>query len=266
MNWPRTAAEAERFKRRLSIAWGAGVAIATAWAAIVGALISYNRIGWSPWTALVPLIAAGIATAAQTIWALWREKRRPKEHEYLESLRQVAAIGVKGIRDITNLPLERIGACVWEVVSYPLILREPRLRRLVRFRIDPFPAPSDVDWKMGKGAIGICWETKRKKYMPWRAVAKKWVGKEVTDAGWDSMKPGPRAGFERTEFSDIVTKYAEILAMPIKHPATGVVIGVLSFDLPVDADANAGDMLDGHVVELEAENTASLLASLMRES
>ena len=143
MHWPRTAREAERLRQNLRIAWGILVSLATAWAAIVGALITQDVVKWSPYTALVPLVAASIVSIIQTGAGAQRQHNQRAGMEHHDSLRQLVASGVKQISKLTQVPLEAIGACIWEVQSYRPILWNARLTRRVRFRVDSFPPPSE---------------------------------------------------------------------------------------------------------------------------
>jgi hypothetical protein len=157
----------------------------------------------------------------------------------------------------------KLGYKEWTVRSKTLrIGRKPRLERLERIRLSDYPAMSDVPWTEGRGVIGDCWARARPEYVHWAPLAKKWSGKNITDAQWEKIKSEDKAGFTREQFMMMVGKYAEILAVPIKDD-DGKVVGVVAVDRVWRADGRQDSLLNVTRVEDTVTSTAVVLQNVL---
>ncbi|MDD9206725.1 hypothetical protein PU560_09635 [Georgenia sp. 10Sc9-8] len=266
--WPRTAVAAERWWQNLVLTARFVVTAAAAAAAIVGALINSELVEWSYWWVLAPAVIAAVGVSVDTLTAAVRKRRAPRKQETLDAIRQASASAIKEIRDHTSLPLEAVGACVWEVRSYRPLLWRPRLRRVIRFRIDTYPSPSPVDWIEGKGTIGECWLSKAPKHRHVKPIADRWcIDGAISDRDWARIPSKTKAGMSRQDFQELVGKYAEVLATPIKDQRSGALLGVLSIDLPYDAAPEDGHpRLNSKVVKAKAGASASVVSHLLKQA
>jgi hypothetical protein len=143
--------------------------------------------------------------------------------------------------------------------------RPPRLERIERIRLSEYPAMSAVPWTQSKGVIGDCWERARPEYVHWAPIAKKWSGKSISDEQWAKIKPEDKTGLSRQEFMEMVGKYAEIKAVPIKNK-TGNVIGVVAVDRVWRSTGHQGKLLHTEAVEDTVVGAASVLQSVVGRS
>jgi hypothetical protein len=128
------------------------------------------------------------------------------------------------------------------------------LKRVDRYRMSDLPQESKVAWNRGKGAIGRAWRDSRIEYVDWRPIHARWGnGKVKTLADWARVPEADRYGFDFHEFTNIVDKYAEILAIPMLK--NGKVRGVCAIDVPLRAHAPASALSDDLIIEMAAEAT-----------
>jgi len=140
--------------------------------------------------------------------------------------------------------------------------RRPRLERIERIRLSDYPARSNVPWTQGKGVIGVCWEHGRPEYVDWAPIARRWQGKDISEAQWARISDKDKAGFSRTEFMEMVAKYAEILSVPIRNNS-GNVMGVIAVDRVWRSSAPVGQLLKTESVEETVTSAASVLQSVL---
>jgi hypothetical protein len=156
----------------------------------------------------------------------------------------------------------RLGYKEWTVRTKTWrIGRKPRLERAERIRLSDYPAMSDVPWTEGRGVIGDCWARARPEYVHWAPLAKRWSGKDITEAQWARIKPEDKAGFTREQFMMMVWKYAEILAVPIQDD--GKVVGVVAVDRVWRADGRQDSLLNITKVEDTVTSMAAVLQNVL---
>ncbi|TCM49391.1 hypothetical protein [Kribbella sp. VKM Ac-2568] len=140
--------------------------------------------------------------------------------------------------------------------------REARLHRIERVRLSDYPQPSSVRFARGKGAIGKCWDSNRPEHVDLFPRSRRWASKEITEEQWSKIPDGTKCGFSRQEFIEVVGKYAEVFAMPIKGP-TGDFIGCLAVDRIYDDQSQHKILLDSQPVKVVVNDTAAGLAELV---
>lgn len=104
------------------------------------------------------------------------------------------------------------------------------LVRVLRYRIDDHPRPSNVRWQGNKGAVGTCWETGTAIHRDWHVQRANYGAEGPTRAEFDALDPELRDGFEYAEYISIGKKYDEVLAVPIVSEQ-GATVGVVSVDV-----------------------------------
>lgn len=180
--------------------------------------------------------AAGLAVVIffDNCRAAWRRHKAPGRQQARARMQKAVVGALVTVGEDKNVALRHLGGSVFAIRRRGL-LRHPRLVRVLRFRLDDHPQPSQVVWTPGKGAIGRCWKQRRKVHSDWLAVAEKYGGRELTAAQFAKIPPATRDGFNLSEFVGIVDKYAEILAVPVLSHL-GEIVGVISIDVAAKAD------------------------------
>ncbi|GAA2947631.1 hypothetical protein GCM10010458_36510 [Microbacterium luteolum] len=184
------------------------------------------------WVWFVSLIVLGVENVVTLIVRHFRTRRGDRAAKLEDAL---ASALIQIVRASPALHLEELGANVYVVSRFDWFLKKPhahmRLRRVARLRPARYPQQSGVEWASGKGAVGLCWEAKKRVYKDWHAVAERYGEADMDQETFDQIPAGTRCGFSRAEFQSIVGKYSEVVAEPIWDPRkTGVILGVITID------------------------------------
>ncbi|OQQ29128.1 hypothetical protein A4U94_03690 [Prescottella equi] len=153
----------------------------------------------------------------------------------------------------------RRGPLPWALLPWP----EEGLKRVVRFRLSDTPQASKVDWVKGKGCIGAAWETRLPHHMDWRPIARARGDGRLTPEQFEKMSKEAKSNFTYDEFRGIAPKYAEILAVPILSDLDGKVLGIVSFDRPMEDDEDPDAILDTKLAKGYANGAARILRDLV---
>lgn len=241
-------------------------AILLAFAAGVAQTIFTTK--WLPLPAIVVVslvITSGLVASAQGAFRLAVKPNR-QDRQLAADIHQ-AAIGLAvHIAKHTKIPLEHVGVSAWVVKRYRPWLKNPRLSRIVRFRVTNSIPPSDVDWTIGKGAVGQAWEVRRPTFHTWRDLCDKY-GRDgkLTEAQWKGIAKRNRFGFTYQEYKSMLGKYSEVAAFPV-CATSGSVIGVISIDIPYEAVDDNQSRLDVRDVRDRVVTMGELMRVTLQKS
>jgi hypothetical protein len=234
---------------------------------ILQTLVVNKVVEWSPTVVVWVAIGVGAVAFIDNL-RLIRFKYHAHEREAARSRMHKPLVGaLNAIAEARNVPLEHLGVSVfairrkWRLKWYVLPWRPRRLKRIFRFRLSDYPPESAVDWTIGKGTIGKCWQLGTVVLHDRRPVAAQY-GREQppTEQQFLQMPADDRCGFTLPEFIQTIGKYGEILAVPVAAKHTGRIIGVLSIDCLAGAYADAQvTVLGGDVIEEIAGGAAMVV-------
>jgi len=253
------------------------MALAAALLVVLGVVISLGEYRemppWFPVTVAAIVAVGGLIPNLIGTYAAATATRRELRRERL----QKASIAVAAsAAEETDVNLLVVGVSVFKargrVVGQRVLRKEEgeriwaspvrinyRLHRVLRFRLTDLPQPSAVKWTSPKGTIGECFEAKRWIHHDWSPIAREFNDAEVLSPNdFDNLDSGVRDGFEYKEFVEIMHKYAEILAVPIKSEGGRKVLGVLAVDRPLD-QALTDPVLDKREIREAAEIAAAAI-------
>ncbi|GJN99548.1 hypothetical protein NJB18091_30170 [Mycobacterium marinum] len=255
--------------RNVVLVWRIALAIAALVLAIVQSLIVTKRVDWSPWVAVVAAGAVGLLAFIDNVRLARVGFQAPERHKARSKMHKPLIFALDAICEARDVPLDVLGVSVFRIKRYWtrrwifVPWRKSRLLRLFRFRLKDFPAESAVDWTMGKGAIGKCWETGIPHLEDRRQVAAEHGrGHYPNETQFAQLNEEQKSGFTRDEFVQTIDKYGEILAVPIVKESGGrsKMIGVVSIDCLLSAYAGRPDsVLDGVGIEEIAGGAASVV-------
>lgn len=144
---------------------------------------------------------------------------------------------------------EKLGVHAWFVpswysrISKPMIrdriperirkhLWTPALWRAAQFRLEHSDQQTGIQWRRGKGAIGLCW----KHTDVWhKRLDDLWGEAELNYGDWVRLEPSKRIGLNFHEYKKIRRKYGYVIAMPIYRPrgrGAPQFLGCIAVDLP----------------------------------
>lgn len=260
-----TVRDAERWRARTVLALRVAVTLATVASTVTAAVRSQVNPALDLRWVFVPLGIAAIGQTVDTIVRGLHSHRAPLREADHRDVQQLATQVLQDVSKAANVDITKVGVCVWVISSYRPFLWRPRLKRILRFRLDVSAAtPTAVDWTRGKGVIGRAWETGKKQHVDWRPIAARYPG-AISDAEWTRIPADTRWGFTREEFEAVRDKYAEVLALPIADSHAPELYGVLSVDLPMDAVPPDGiSRLDRRAVEKKTAIAASGVALTLK--
>ncbi|MDJ0014958.1 hypothetical protein [Rhodococcus erythropolis] len=139
----------------------------------------------------------------------------------------------------------------------PVVLVRPPQWRI---RYGDGPQASRVLWTTDKGAVGEAYRSGSPVYKYWSPIAKRYgVANTIDEARFDGLEDGVKSGFTYGEFTSIVGKYAEILAVPIMSVDGGRVLGVFAIDRPYRRDEQARKLFDHQSIARTVESAASVV-------
>lgn len=216
------------------------VVVATAAAA---ALILEGVVGFGAWTTaptwlLISLVVfLALVGLRDNLREIARRRRAKEEHEQRDEVSKYLAAAMLNVTKIIGVPTEQLGMSVFLVRKAPPVVGEAYLHRYRRYRFVDFPAPSGVDWTIGKGAIGECWRTMDWALTDWDDIRSRHqlhlAAGRVDEALWATIPEDDRHGLSREEFSRIHCKYGEVLAVPMV--VEGTFLGCVALDRTMDS-------------------------------
>lgn len=239
--------------------------------AVVAVKTSVDANWWHPSAAVFSALVfanAGLS-AADNGWTTWRRKRHDLAQKARADFEKTAITAIFKIVDLEkSLDARQIGMNIFRVCrrrAWKIIPREEHLERVHRYRFPGGTQPSKVAWVAGKGAIGQAWRLGKTFHADRRKIATRWVDKVISDAEWNRIESrNDNQGMTRKEFQEVVGKYDEIVAVPVKDP-TGKVLGVIAFDLKHDPawPSKGPCRFDKDRVEEVAHATLEVIRSLL---
>lgn len=248
---------------RLSIIWRITVAVIGLAAVVIVTAQRYNYGSFTKKQAFVAaVVAAGLAAIDGLVGVRKRLRARAREDAKTRAQKILMGLLVE-ISDANAIGVQDLGASAWVMRwRYRWRMRKwwPKkvLVRVVRFRLDENPQPTQVDWTKGKGAIGSCWATQRIIHRDWRVQASQHSDPGLPLQTFSALDAGTQDGFAHGEFVAIAPKYTETLAVPVMSEGSGV-IGVVSID--VSARASLTDLIFGDAGVQDAADKAAALLS-----
>lgn len=171
------------------------------------------------------VVAAGIIVVTNTVGDEVSKRAAIKDQGRRVDIYKGALSALAVISQETGVIITQLGANVFVVDGK----RSKRLSRVERIRLADVPGMSKVSWTDGKGVIGRCWKNKRIEHEDLSAKTELYGGRDITDDEWASMDAAQKNGFSKEEFVEMVGKYSEILAIPLRSTSGGV-IGCVAFD------------------------------------
>lgn len=246
---------------RARTAWNVGVAVYTA---IVGLLIVLDRelkpetMKWIHNQTLQIWVVGAllVLTAGDAIRrALVRSQVVAEERKRVE-VRNILASAIVAIADSLKISVSQLGAGVF-LVKPRGVRRTESLIRTERVRIPDDLYETKVHFTRGKGAVGSCWEHRRVIHQNLHQINDKYYDEpELIDHRWDSLSENTTKGFTKEEFTAIVGKYAEVLAVPIMD--NGTLVGCIALDRRWEQTPDAGRSL------LNSDATKKVLGTAAR--
>ena len=216
------------FRRRLSLAWRTLLALA---GFALAAIVTGNQLGvftlmtaTQRWGCAVAL--AGV-TFVDNVRAARMRHTAPRKLEARSRVQKVFVALLVQLAREKSVAIEHLGASVF--VPRRVFYREGwRIRyakvlvRILRFRLDDHPQPSNVRWTKGKGAVGECWKKGRVIHRDWRRTRTRFGRETLTEAQFADVPDHAKDNFRFEEFRSIADKYSEVLAVPVlsDHGAT----------------------------------------------
>jgi hypothetical protein len=245
------------------------LAVAALVLAVIQSLIVTKVVKWSPWVAVVAASAVGLLAFIDNVRLAKTGYQAPERHKARSKMHKPLIFALDAISDARDVPLDALGVSVfrikrlwtrrWKCVPW----RKSQLLRLFRFRLKDYPAESAVEWTVGKGAIGKCWQSGVPQLDDRRHVAAEHgKGHYPDEAQFAQLNPEQTSGFNRDEFIQTIDKYGEILAVPIVKESGGKskMVGVLSIDCLLSAYSQHPDsILGGEGMEEIAGGAASVV-------
>ncbi|MFN8074112.1 MAG: PDC sensor domain-containing protein [Kineosporiaceae bacterium] len=258
----------DRRRRRYALAARLGLVLLALFATATQAF-SQSSIWPHPptWALLTPALTLGAVTAIDNTRSLYASYRAPLADEARSDVQKALVVALVTIGSQLHLPVEDLGGNVFVVRSAwlpdrhaPFWRRREYLHRYLRFRVTDDPQASDIDWFRGKGVIGICWAEHRPEHAALAALAARYGHSPLSDSQWERVPERSRWGLDRTEFVEMIGKYAEVLAVPIKDD-DGAFLGCVAVDLKLGRrGARTPTVLDSPVVEGVVTTAASVIS------
>jgi hypothetical protein len=197
------------------------------------------------------LRATGIwhATRRQTISlvvivaviALWSsitsavsEYRRVKAAEQQQRVTYILRAAAYTIADVTGIAVRQVGLSAYVIERKWHWIGPKVLRRLHRERAAFWPPPTAIEWRPGKGVIGLCVARERDFGRDVGADYSRW--RDCTEAQWITDVPEDvKMGLNFEEFNLIKGKYGACVATPMVNLDPVKVVGCVAIDGPLES-------------------------------
>jgi hypothetical protein len=238
------------------------------------ALVGQKTWGDCPsWLIFTMIGVLSLGALFDRLGALINKVRAPRQEQIAKSLDEVLSGFLAAVQLETGYNWRCLGVNVWTVKGHgwipswvPRWLKlHAHLDRLRWVRHGNIPQRSSTEWTPGKGILGQCWSDGQIHPEDMRSIARRYPADRLTKEQFAGIPAKTTRGLSYEEFKDMVPKYAEVLAVPIKDGSTNKVIGVLTVDVAMDS-CHAGDLakLAGKNVRESAAYTADLVSNLLK--
>lgn len=232
------------------ISWNVGVAVYTAAVGLLLVLdqrVPDNRAKWlhnpkllvgAVAVLLVVTLVDAVRRAILRVMVAGRERARVEVRNHLAS-------ALVSVAESEGLNVSDLGCGLF--LRKPAGLRRPeQLIRPERVRIPDDLHETPVQFLLGKGAVGAAWQHKTPMHSDWIAINKRYANRpEYVASRWEKIPEKTRRGFTLTEFTGMVGKYAEVLAVPI------IIEGEFVGCIALDRRWNEGDTSDRCVLNTD---------------
>lgn len=229
-------------------------------------LVDIDAIDLPTWVAVVLALVTGLAAFGNTLQALVVDRRMERLLAISDDSQDAFAVALGVIDSATSedVTYGDIGFNCWVVPAWyrhgvPLRLRRraeavlpptlygwlgkrrPALRRVKTFRLTSGFGHSGIEWRYGKGALGMCWASPEDEVIV--VPCYEWYRHYVTVEGskrrvrwskeryYEEVPRRIRAGLSYEEFCAIAGKYGVVLVAPMKDQR-GDFLGCVTADLP----------------------------------
>lgn len=171
-------------------------------------------------------IAAALLVAGDGVWSLIRSKRSEIDASQEKDISKAILTVLKELSENTGINIVFLGGSVF---LYKKRWKSFQLKPRVRYRLDDYPAASDIKWKGAKGAIGLAAATREIVHCDWVIASTDFnAGKDYVDL----LPEAQRFGFSDDELRKMVGNYYESLATPITSEDGRKLLGILAIDIP----------------------------------
>lgn len=112
----------------------------------------------------------------------------------------------------------------------------PRMWRAAQMRLTPSGQASDIAWRRGVGAIGLCWLNRSPFFYD---MESKWGLGTLPEAAWNDLQPQDKMRLRYSEYLHLAGRYRTVLCYPIFRDRPTTVdrefIGCIVVDTSVNA-------------------------------
>lgn len=227
------------------------VALAALAIVVVEAGIATKMISGRPAFQFQVLVLAGAIIFIESTIRAIQTARRPSIDRRTKRIEKIVLTALLSVSEITQIPVQKLGGSVFVVRRPWRSFFRLQLIRVVRYRLSDFPAPSNLQWTEGVGAIGMAVQQKMAAHADWT---------EFSDAlntpGCDpqsicrTVPSGQQFGLDDQQLIMMMRKYTESFAVPIFNELQNKVVGALALDIPYTPDRHGiPSVLDNPDVE-----------------
>ncbi len=236
------------------------------YAAAVTTLVGLDRYSKPDWpvvhnpvllgAAVVSLAALTFLDAARRAVRRWTAEKA--EGQKMERRSQLT-IALLTVAELHQVRPSELGCGLF--LRQPRGIKRPeRLLRVERVRLPDDLHESPVQFTVGKGAVGCCWQQVRAIHRDWRQINERYPDVETLRGRWSKIPDSTRNGFSVEDFGSLLHKYAEVLTIPIV--INSKIEGCLAIDRKWDpADPRSPNVLDDRETKKVMGAAAKTLAA-----
>lgn len=228
-----------RAPKRVYLAWASLLAVASATVVMAQALdrnLPADTWRWvhSSRLQLNAALALASLSFAEALRRLYRRVSAGGESDMRKKVRNHLGTAIANVSTTTGIPPGELGCGLFMIRRH--WFSEETLERVERMRLLDSIPDSLTRYVKGKGTVGKCWQLNKMQHHSWMQVNRRWSEDPPSEDRWERCQPTTKHGFTHGEWTTMLGRYAEILAVPVT--VSGTLVGVLALDRQWRRDAS----------------------------
>jgi hypothetical protein len=180
------------------------------------------------------VVIVAVIALGSSITSAVSEHKRSKAAEQRQRIAYILRAAAYAVADLTAIDVRELGLSAFVVERKWQRIGPRVLRRLHRERASFSPPPTAIEWRPGRGVIGLCVARERDFGRDVGADYQRW--ENCTQEQWATQVPEDvKMGLTFEQFNLIKGKYGSCVATPMVTENPVKVIGCVAIDGPLES-------------------------------